>query len=157
MATIYEFIVRDQTKNGKQEMIDPDTGEVIAKKSVAKEKPLSGSNKGVDHNRYMRAVNPLINRYVPGFEKYVRGGRAIIGVYDTLVQTGIKSAITGVGAIVLLELALTKLDDLRREKIEEAKKENVANYNKLITGQTQLSQNVKATKNIWGKITFKNQ
>lgn len=157
MATIYEFIVRDQTKNGKQEMIDPDTGEVIAKKSVAKEKPLSGSNKGVDHNRYMRAVNPLINRYVPGFEKYVRGGRAIIGVYDTLVQTGIKSAITGVGAIVLLELALTKLDDLRREKVEEAKKENIANYNKLITGQTQLSQNVKATKNIFGKITFKNQ
>ncbi len=157
MATIYEFIVRDQTKNGKQEMIDPETGEVIAKKSVAKEKPFSGSNKGVDHNRYMRAVNPLINRYVPGFEKYVRGGRAIIGVYDTLVQTGIKSAITGVGAIVLLELALTKLDDLRREKIEEAKKENIANYNKLITGQTQLSQNVKATKNIWGKITFKNQ
>ena len=157
MATIYEFIVRDQTKNGTQEMIDPDTGEVIAKKSVAKEKPLSGSNKGVDHNRYMRAVNPLINRYVPGFEKYVRGGRAIVGVFDTLAQTGIKSAITGVGAIVLLELALTKLDDLRREKIEEAKKENIANYNKLITGQTQLSQNVKATKNIFGKITFKNQ
>ena len=157
MATIYEFIVRDQTKNSKQEMIDPDTGEVISKKSVAKEKPFSGSNKGVDHNRYMRAVNPLINRYVPGFEKYVRGGRAIVGMYDTLVQTGIKSAITGVGAIVLLELALTKLDDLRREKIEEAKKENIANYNKLITGQTQLSQNVKATKNIFGKITFKNQ
>lgn len=157
MATIYEFIVRDQTKNGKQEMVDPDTGEVIAKKSVAKEKPLSGSNKGVDHNRYMRAVNPLINRYVPGFEKYVRGGRAIVGVFDTLATTGIKSAITGVGAIVLLELALTKLDDLRREKIEETKKENIANYNKLITGQTQLSQNVKATKNIFGKITFKNQ
>ena len=157
MATIYEFIVRDQTKNGKQEMIDPETGEVIAKKSVAKEKPLSGSNKGVDHNRYMRAVNPLINRYVPGFEKYVRGGRAIVGVYDTLVHTGIKSAITGVGAIVLLELALTKLDDMRREKLEETKKENIANYNKLVTGQTQLSQNVAATKNIWGKITFKNQ
>ena len=157
MATIYEFIVRDQTKNGKQEMIDPETGEVIAKKSVAKEKPLSGSNKGVDHNRYMRAVNPLINRYVPGFEKYVRSGRAIVGVFDTLVQTGIKSAITSVGAIVLLELALTKLDDLRREKIEETKKENIANYNKLVTGQSQLSQNVAATKNIWGKITFKNQ
>ena len=157
MATIYEFIVRDQTKDGKKLMVDNETGEVIGKSSVAKEKPLSGSNKGVDHNRYMRAVNPLINRYVPGFEKYVRGGRAIVGVYDTLVQTGIKSAITGVGAIVLLELALTKLDDLRREKIEEAKKENIANYNKLITGQTQLSQNVKATKNIFGKITFKNQ
>ena len=157
MATIYEFIVRDQTKDGKKLMVDSETGEVIAKSSVAKEKPLSGSNKGVDHNRYMRAVNPLINRYVPGFEKYVRGGRAIVGMYDTLVQTGIKSAITGVGAIVLLELALTKLDDLRREKIEEAKKENIANYNKIITGQTQLSQNVKATKNIFGKITFKNQ
>ena len=157
MATIYEFIVRDQTKGGKKIMVDDETGEVIGKSSVAKEKPFSGSNKGVDHNRYMRAVNPLINRYVPGFEKYVRSGRAIVGVYDTLVQTGITSAMTSVGAIVLLELALTKLDDLRREKIEEAKKENIANYNKLITGQTQLSQNVKATKNIFGKITFKNQ
>ena len=157
MATIYEFIVRDQTKDGKKLMVDNETGEVIGKSSVAKEKPLSGSNKGVDHNRYMRAVNPLINRYVPGFEKYVRGGRSIVGMYDTLVQTGITSAITSVGAIVLLELALTKLDDLRREKIEEAKKENIANYNKIITGQTQLSQNVKATKNIFGKITFKNQ
>ena len=157
MATIYEFIVRDQTKDGKKLMVDNETGEVIGKSSVAKEKPFSGSNKGVDHNRYMRAVNPLINRYVPGFEKYVRGGRSIVGMYDTLVQKGIKSAITSVGAIVLLELALTKLDDLRREKIEETKKENIANYNKLITGQTQLSQNVKATKNIFGKITFKNQ
>ena len=157
MATIYEFIVRDQTKNGKQEMIDPETGEVIAKKSVAKEKPLSGSNKGVDHNRYMRAVNPLINRYVPGFEKYVRGGRAVVGVYDTFVKEGLTASLTSVGAIVLLEMVLTKLDDMRREKIEEAKKENIANYNKLVTGQSQLSQNVVATQNIWGKITFKNQ
>ena len=157
MATIYEFIVRDQTKNGKQEMIDPDTGEVIAKKSVSKEKPLSGSNKGVDHNRYMRAVNPLINRYVPGFEKYVRGGRAVVGVYDTFVKEGLTASLTSVGAIVLLEMVLTKLDDMRREKIEEAKKENIANYNKLVTGQSQLSQNVVATQNIWGKITFKNQ
>ena len=157
MATIYEFIVRDQTKGGKKVMVDDETGEVIAKSSVAKEKPFSGSNKGVDHNRYMRAVNPLINRYVPGFEKYVRGGRAVVGVYDTFVKEGLTASLTSVGAIVLLELALTKLDDLRREKIEEAKKENIANYNKLITGQTQLSQNVKATKNIFGKITFKNQ
>ena len=65
MATIYEFIVRDQTKDGKKLMVDNETGEVIGKSSVAKEKPFSGSNKGVDHNRYMRAVNPLINRYVP--------------------------------------------------------------------------------------------
>ena len=40
--------------------------------------------------------------------------------------------------IVLLELALTKLDDLSREKIEEAKKENIANYNTHITSQTHL-------------------
>ena len=157
MATIYEFIVRDQTKGGKKVMVDDETGEVIGKSSVAKEKPLSGSNKGVDHNRYMRAVNPLINRYVPSFEKYVRSGRAIVGVFDTIVQEGITSAMTSVGAIILLQLALTKLDDLRREKIEEAKKENIANYNKLITGQTQLSQKIKATKNIFGKITVKNQ
>ena len=157
MATIYEFIVRDQTKGGKNLMVDNETGEVIAKSSVAQEKTLYGSNKGVDHNRYMRAVNPLINRYVPSFEKYVRGGRAIVGMYDTFVKEGLTASLTSVGAIVLLEMVLTKLDDMRREKIEEAKKENIANYNKLVTGQSQLSQNVVATQNIWGKITFKNQ
>ena len=157
MATIYEFIVRDQTKNEKKLIIDNETGEVIGKSSVAKTKPLSGSNKGVDHNRYTRAINPLVNRYVPDFEKYVRGGRAIVGVFDTLSKEGIKSAITSVGAIVLLQMVLTTLDDLRREKIEEANQENLANYNKLVSGQSQLSQNVQATKNIFGKITFKNQ
>ena len=157
MATIYEFIVRDQTKDGKKLIVDNETGEVIGKSSVAKTKPLSGSNKGVDHNRYTRAINPLVNRYVPDFEKYVRGGRAIVGVFDTLSKEGIKSAITSVGAIVLLQMVLTTLDDLRREKIEEANQENLANYNKLVSGQSQLSQNVQATKNIFGKITFKNQ
>ena len=157
MATIYEFIVRDQTKDGKKLIVDNETGEVIGKSSVAKTKPLSGSNKGVDHNRYTRAINPLVNRYVPSFEKYVRGGRAIVGVFDTLSKEGIKSAMTSVGTIVLLEMVLTTLDDLRRKKIEEANQENLANYNKLVSGQSQLSQNVQATKNIFGKITFKNQ
>ena len=157
MATIYEFIVRDQTKNGKQEMIDPDTGEVIAKKSVAKEKPLSGSNKGVDHNRYTRAINPLVNRYLPDFEKYVRSSRAITGVIDTTLKEGLKAGLTSVGAVVLYELAIIAIDNWRRDQIEKANQENLANYNKLVSGQSQLSQNVQATKNIFGKITFKNQ
>ena len=157
MATIYEFIVRDQTKDGKKLIVDNETGEVIGKSSVAKQKPLSGSNKGVDHNRYTRAINPLVNRYVPNFEKYVRGGRAVVGVFDTLAKTGIKSAMTSVGAIVLLEMAIIAIDNWRRDQIEKANQENLANYNKLVSGQSQLSQNVQATKNIFGKITFKNQ
>ena len=157
MATIYEFIVRDQTKDGKKLIVDNETGEVIGKSSVAKTKPLSGSNKGVDHNRYTRAINPLVNRYVPSFEKYVRGGRAIVGVFDTLSKEGIKSAMTSVGAVVLLEMAIIAIDNWRRDQIEKANQENLANYNKLVSGQSQLSQNVQATKNIFGKITFKNQ
>ena len=157
MATIYEFIVRDQTTTKESRMVDADTGEVIARNEVTKSKPFSGSNKGVDHNRYMRAVNPLVNRYVPNFEKSVRAGRAIAGIYDTTLQNGFVSGFTGVGAVVMLELILVKLDDLRREQIEKAKADNLANYNKLITGQTQLSNTINASKNIFGKITFKNQ
>ena len=157
MATIYEFIVRDQTKDGKKLIVDDETGEVIGKNSVAKTKPLSGSNKGVDHNRYTRAINPLVNRYVPNFEKYVRGGRAITGVIDTIMKSGLKAGLTGVGAVVLLEMANIAIDNWRRDQIEKANQENLANYNKLVSGESQLSQNVKATKNIFGKITFKNQ
>lgn len=157
MATIYEFIVRDQTKDGKKLIVDNETGEVIGKSSVAKTKPLSGSNKGVDHNRYTRAINPLVNRYVPNFEKYVRGGRAVVGVFDTFAKQGLTAAMTGVGAVVLFEMAVIAIDNWRRDQIEKANQENLANYNKLVSGQSQLSQNVQATKNIFGKITFKNQ
>ena len=157
MATIYEFIVRDQTKDEKKVMVDDETGEVIAKSSVAKEKPLSGSNKGVDHNRYTRAINPLVNRYIPDFEKYVRNSRAITGVIDTTLKVGLKEGLTGVGAVVLYEMAIIAIDNWRRDQIEKANQENLANYNKLVSGQSQLSQNVQATKNIFGKITFKNQ
>ena len=157
MATIYEFIVRDQTKDEKKVMVDDETGEVIAKSSVAKEKPLSGSNKGVDHNRYTRAINPLVNRYIPDFEKYVRNSRAITGVIDTTLKVGLKAGLTGVGAVVLYEMAIIAIDNWRRDQIEKANQENLANYNKLVSGQSQLSQNVQATKNIFGKITFKNQ
>lgn len=157
MATIYEFIVRDQTKDGKKLIVDNETGEVIGKSSVTKQKPLSGSNKGVDHNRYTRAINPLVNRYVPNFEKYVRGGRAVVGVFDTFAKQGLTAAMTGVGAVVLFEMAVIAIDNWRRDQIEKANQENLANYNKLVSGQSQLSQNVQATKNIFGKITFKNQ
>ena len=157
MATIYEFIVRDQTKDGKKLIVDNETGEVIGKSSVAKTKPLSGSNKGVDHNRYTRAINPLVNRYLPNFEKYVRGSRAITGVIDTTLEEGLKAGLTGVGAVVLFEMAIIAIDNWRRDQIEKANQENLANYNKLVSGQSQLSQNVQATKNIFGKITFKNQ
>ena len=157
MATIYEFIVRDQTNDGKKLIVDNETGEVIGKSSVAKQKPLSGSNKGVDHNRYTRAINPLVNRYIPNFEKYVRGSRAITGVIDTTLKEGLKAGLTGVGAVVLFEMAIIAIDNWRRDQIEKANQENLANYNKLVSGQSQLSQNVQATKNIFGKITFKNQ
>ena len=157
MATIYEFIVRDQTKDGKKLIVDNETGEVIGKSSVTKQKPLSGSNKGVDHNRYTRAINPLVNRYVPNFEKYVRSGRAVVGVFDTFAKQGLTAAMTGVGAVVLFEMAIIAIDNWRRDQIEKANQENLANYNKLVSGQSQLSQNVQATKNIFGKITFKNQ
>ena len=157
MATLYEFVIKDQTKNGKILVVNEETGEVISANSVAKQKPLSGSNKGVDHNRYTRAINPLVNRYIPNFEKYVRAGRAIGGVVDTTMKEGFIKGVSSVGGIVLLELALIAIDNWRREQVEQAKQENIANYNKLLSGQTQLSQNVVATKNIWGKITFKNQ
>ena len=54
-------------------------------------------------------------------------------------------------------MAIIAIDNWRRDQIEKANQENLANYNKLVSGQSQLSQNVQATKNIFGKITFKNQ
>jgi hypothetical protein len=44
-----------------------------------------------------------------------------------------------------------------RDQQKKAKEENQSNYLKIVSGQTTISQDYKVSKNIFGKITYRNQ
>ena len=92
MATIYRFIVEQRTSttgDGRKPR------ESSATKGAAKKgravSLLGGRKGGVEHNRKMRAINPLLNRITGGvWEKGMRVGRASMGLVKNTAENGIK-------------------------------------------------------------------
>ena len=76
MATIFRFIVEDKATKALGNNVAIDANGVAVPKKGAGVKNVLGTgtlHNGVEHNRYMRAVNPVINRYTGGmWEKGVR-------------------------------------------------------------------------------------
>jgi len=109
MATVFKFIVEDKATKalGKDVRIDAD-GNALPKLGAGENaNPYTGSNRGVEHNRYMRLLNPVINRYTGGWwEKGVRLGRGAMGVVDVAKHKGIGAALSSVGAIVIIQFAI---------------------------------------------------
>lgn len=160
MATIFRFIVEDKATKalGTQVGVTPD-GAIVPKKGAGiKLATFTGSNKGVEHNRYLRAVNPVINRYTGGlWEKGTRMYRASAGVIDTARNSGIKSALTGVGAILIYQLVVMEATKLIDKAIKEANQANQANYLRIRSGLQVLGSDYQVKKSVFGKITFKSQ
>jgi len=160
MATVFKFIVEDKATKalGKDVRIDAD-GNALPKLGAGENaKPYTGSNRGVEHNRYMRVINPVLNRYTGGWwEKGTRVGRGAIGVVDMAVHKGVGAALTSVGAIVILQFAIMEAIKAYEKKKKEADKENQANYLKIKSGSTMIPKDYKITKNFFGKITYREQ
>lgn len=167
MATIYRFIVEAQ-KAGTGSF-DAD-GNPIPRKGAGSKGGSSGSGRGfnaggtrggVEHNRYMRPINPLMNRLTGGWwEKGQRVGRAALALPNEFrTDTGKFNArgFGSVASLIILQFAIMELDRQFREQQKKAREENQANYLKIISGQTTISPNYKVGMNIFGKITYRNQ
>jgi hypothetical protein len=163
MATIYRFIVEAQ-KSGSASF-DAD-GNPTTRKGAGNKGGSSGSGSGfnfggtrggVEHNRYMRPINPLMNRLTGGWwEKGQRLGRAAMSLPEQFNKKQI-GALASTGALILLQFAIMSFDQWFREQQKKAKEENQANYLKIVSGQTTLGQDYKVSKNIFGKINYGKQ
>jgi hypothetical protein len=163
MATIYRFIVEAQ-KSGSASF-DAD-GNPTTRKGAGNKGGSSGSGSGfnfggtrggVEHNRYMRPINPLMNRLTGGWwEKGQRLGRAALSLPDQFDKKGI-GALASTGALIILQFAIMSIDRWFREQQKKSKEENQANYLKIVSGQTTLGQDYKVSRNIFGKINYRNQ
>jgi len=160
MATVFKFIVEDKaTKTiGKEVQVDAN-GVVLPKDGAGTQlASFTGSNKGVEHNRYLRAINPILNRYTGGmWEKGTRMYRAGLGVIDTAKNSGVGAALTSVGAILIAQLIIMESVKAIEKAIKEAKEDNQANFFKIKNGTMLLSRDADYRKNIFGKVIYSNQ
>jgi hypothetical protein len=161
MATIYRFIVEASKATGVQHDAD---GNVIPRKGAGSKGGgsgrgfnLGGTRGGVEHNRYLRPINPLMNRLTGGWwEKGQRVGRASMGFVSELKDKKL-GALATTGGLILIQFAIMEIDRWFREQQKKSKEENQANFLKIVSGQTTLGQDYKVSRNIFGKITYRNQ
>ena len=134
MATIYR-IIAEQGKGGSG-------GSSGGRKNTRKPKGagktpnlFGGSRGGVEHNRYMRAVNPVLNKMTGGYwEKGTRLGRAGMGIINKATTNGFGSVFMGVGMAIIISFFLQQLLRIQNQERLKAQKLNAQNYKMLENG-----------------------
>ena len=142
MATIYRFIVEQKaTSGGGRKSSKESSG--MSKKSTAKKgryvSILCGEKGGVEHNRKMRAINPLLNKITGGWwERGMRVGRAGLGLVTKNTQTG-KIGISGPAIAIIIAFAIKMLLDYQKSQIRIAEQKNKQNFKMLENGFGQIN------------------
>ena len=156
MATIYRFIVEQRAARGGDGRKPSEGG---GKKGAAKKGKwvslLGGEKGGVEHNRKMRAINPLINRATGGWwEKGVRVGRAAMGLVKVNTETG-KLGISGPAVAILFAFIIQMLMKWQRLEIQKAQRMNEQNFKQLENGVGALHGQYKVSTAFWtGRHTY---
>ena len=136
MATIYRFIVEQKTSTGGDGRRTKPEGS--GRKSAAKKGRMvalfGGEKGGVEHNRKMRAINPLLNRATGGlWEKGMRLGRAGAGLIQKNTETG-KLGISGPAIAIIIAFVIQMLLKWQKVEMIKAQKMNAQNYKQLENG-----------------------
>ena len=157
MATIYRFIVEQRTTSGGD---GRKTREGGSEKTTAKKgrtvSLFGGSKGGVEHNRKMRAINPLLNRITGGWwEKGMRIGRAGIGLVKVDAETGKFAGISGPAIAIIIAFVIQMLLKWQQKEIQKAERKNNQNYKQMENGMADIHGQYKISTNIFtGRRTY---
>lgn len=148
MATIYKIQI-EQTGGGTGSSRGGSrSGSGRKKKISGKASALNGGGRGgVEHNRKMRAVNPVLNKATSGaYEKSMRLGRAGLGVL---------SSGSSVGVAIIISFVLQQLMKMQNKYIQIANSENTQNYKRLENGMSAIHGAYEVSEHLLtGKITY---
>lgn len=157
MATIYRFIVEQKTTQvggGRK------TREGGGRKGAGKKRKLvslfGGEKGGVEHNRKLRAINPLLNRITGGWwEKGMRLGRAGMGLVKVDAETGKFAGLSGTAITIIIAFLITMFIRWHQSEIQRANKLNAQNYKQLENGVGAIHGQYKLNQNMWnGRVTY---
>ena len=156
MATIYRFVIEQrQTQSSGRKSNSSSSNSKGAAKKGRMVSIFGGEKGGVEHNRKMRAINPLLNRMTHGYwEKGMRLGRAGLGLVQKNTETG-KLGISGPAIAIIIAFiiqTLMKWQNIERQKAEQF---NAQNYKAMENGFGAVHGQYKITTNFWtGRMTY---
>lgn len=159
MATIYRFIVEQKTTQANGGRKDSSTDSGLSKKSTAKKgrwvSILGGEKGGVEHNRKLRAINPLLNKATGGYwEKGMRLGRAGAGLVQRNTETG-KIGISGVSVAIIIAFVIQALLRWQQKEIAKANQLNAQNFKMLENGVGAIHGEYSISVSMWnGRQTY---
>ena len=134
MATIYRFIVEQRTRSGGDGRNPRSTTGKGAAKKGRMVSIFGGEKGGVEHNRKMRAINPLLNRATGGWwEKGMRLTRAGMGLVKKNTETG-KVGLSGPAIAIIIAFIIQTLLKWQNQEIKKARELNAQNYKQLENG-----------------------
>lgn len=156
MATIYKFIVEQKNLQGGE-----------GRKAGGGRKPKGAGKKGrwvsllnspkggVEANRKMRAVNPLLNKMTFGYyEKATRLGRAGLGLVKRNTETG-AFMLSGTSITIIISMIIVALMKWQNYEMQKAKKQNAQDFKQLETGIGAIHGQYKIVTNVLtGRQTY---
>jgi len=154
MATIYRFVI-EQRQGGRSSGRTTDIGTKGAAKKGRNVSIFGGEKGGVEHNRKMRAINPLLNKATGGiWEQGMRVGRAATGLVTRNTETG-KLGISGPALAIIIAWIIQTTLKIQNKDIQRANKQNTQNYNQLENGFGAIHGAYEVTSSWWnGRITL---
>ena len=155
MATIYRFIVEQKTRASGEGRKTKETAKKGAAKKGRMVSIFGGEKGGVEHNRKMRAINPLINKWTGGaWEKGMRVGRAGLGLVTKDTETG-KLGISGPAIAIIIAFIIQLVMKIQKAEIEKAQKLNSQNFKQLENGIGSINGQFEVTTNWFnGRQTY---
>lgn len=157
MATIYRFIVEQKTTQSSGRKSSSNSG--ISKKTTAKKGKwvsiLGGEKGGVEHNRKLRAINPMLNKITGGYwEKGMRLGRAGAGLITRNDVTG-KYGISLPAVAIIVALLFHALLKYQKSQSQKADEKNKQNFKMLENGFGQINSSYEISTEFWtGRLTY---
>ena len=159
MATIYRFVVEQKGRGGGSGGGKPRANKGAGKKG--RDLPLlwGGDKGGVEHNRKMRAINPILNKITGGvWEKGMRLGRAGAGLVRRNTETG-KISFSGTSIAIIVAFILIQawniIAKFNQRDRATAERVNTENYKHLENGGSAVHGAYTLMVNGWsGKISY---
>lgn len=160
MATIYRFVVETkESKGGGGRKNNHTQNNNASKKSAGKKgrwvSIIGGEKGGVEHNRKMRAINPLLNKITHGaYEKSMRVGRAGLGLIQRNTETG-AIGLSGVAITIIISFIIQQLLAWQRREKEIAETLNNYNYSAMENGTGAIRGAYEISTNMFsGRINY---
>lgn len=158
MATIYRFVIEQkQTQSsGRKSGSSGGSGKGTTAKKGKMVSIFGGEKGGVEHNRKMRAINPLINKLTNGWwEKGMRLGRAGVGLVQRNTETG-KWGLSGPAVAIIIAFMINMLMKWQNTEKQKAERRNANNFKAMENGFGAIhSQYVVAENVLNGRYTYK--